>query len=836
MIAENAVSNNDIIDMAGYNVNLFSYTIIKMPFPQYSPMQEFVLDTFFDPSKHYRELLFACGRKCVAKDTLVFTKNGAVDYIQNVGFSTGIKPVYEVITVRGRKIKTSADHKFLTPDGWKKLSDLRKHDKICVPEKLEIWGNEILDEEKVKLIAYLNQDGSWGKGQSLRFTNCDKKLLAEVYTSALSSYGIKGKYNHKNGRSPNAFDLTLTQEKKIANANQLYNWIRSLEFKNEFPTIIFSLKKELVALFINRSFACCGCVSTHYRSRNHQRTNETQTEIVFADGNHEKVRFYQMLLYKFGIISQVQRRSRERCTVLRIADSESLRLFIQEIGNIYGKENACNKIVYHKSQRKDRTVDVIKSIIYVGEEETYDQTVEPESQYIANGFIVHNSAKSVMSSVISLFSVYKMLTQIRDPHEYYGIPQKKRIYFQLLAANREQAQDISFDYIRSFASTSPYLRNHIKNSTNDEIEFDNKLCIKVYNSSARSVRGESSALIIFDELAHWIDNRGNLSGDEIYTAAMPNLKVMKHEGKPGDAKSVLLSSPAGRQGIFWELFKTGDQVRVLQPTLEAGENPWRCVLQAATWEMNSKYEFKCKNCPNVNDANVCNSCPSFDLKIEWVKNPDKFECEYNGLFVDTINPALSRENIMACVSDKIFCDLTQEDKATQRVIALDPALTGDQYALVMCHMEGDVIVVDLVKIWNALDKEHPIQLRLVQEYVEHLCKNFAVNGIVVDQFQSASTVQALQEKGLPAILVPATSKSNQTSYERMINRINTRTIMYPPHKTLLNELSFLQRKVAGKSVRYEASINSTDDICDAIARAVEYLEVHSGRRIMVDKL
>ncbi len=448
------------------------------------------------------------------------------------------------------------------------------------------------------------------------------------------------------------------------------------------------------------------------------------------------------------------------------------------------------------------------------------------------------SAKSLRSSALLLFEAYKLMTRFSDPHAYYGIPSKKGIFCQLLASNREQAQDVNFDYVRSFASTSPYFHDKIKNCTNDELILQKNIHIKVYNSSSRSARGESSMMIIFDEAAHWIVDRSNLSFEEIYAAAMPNLKVMKHEGKPADSRSIITTSPGAKQGLVWEMFRTGNQERVIQPTLEAGENPWRLVWQSETWSMNPKYKFECRNCAHATDVRHvgCLTCDSNEMKIEWIKSPDRFMQEYGALFVDTCDPALSRLNIDACIDDKIVTSLIMQEKIKPRVIALDPGLSGDAYALIMCHMEENYIIVDLIKTWNAIDRDHPIQLRLVQEYVEKLCGLYNIVGIVVDQFQSASTVQALQAKGLPAVCVPATAKSNQTSYERMINRINTFSIRYPPHRTLLNELYFLQRKQLGKSIRYEASINSTDDCADALARAVEYLEVNSGRPITIDKL
>jgi len=83
------------------------------------------------------------------------------------------------------------------------------------------------------------------------------------------------------------------------------------------------------------------------------------------------------------------------------------------------------------------------------QERILDTFYNPENRYKELELICgRKSGKSLISSAILLFEVYKMLTLIDDPHEYYGIPSRKNIMFQLLASNREQAQSINFDYIR----------------------------------------------------------------------------------------------------------------------------------------------------------------------------------------------------------------------------------------------------------------------------------------------------------------------------------------------------------------------------------------------------
>lgn len=473
------------------------------------------------------------------------------------------------------------------------------------------------------------------------------------------------------------------------------------------------------------------------------------------------------------------------------------------------------------------------------QEQIFDTFYDPVKNYKELLLICgRKSGKSMLCTILLLFEVYKMLVHIKNPQEYYGLARNKKIMFQLLGSNRDQAQQVSFDYIRSFATSSPYLRDKIKNQTNESLEFENNLVAQVYNCSARSARGQSSAIVLMDEICHWIFERSNLSSDEVYKAVTPNTQILKHMGKQADSKVVLLSSPAGRQGIGWDLFKSGVPEYVLQPTLEHGEHTWRCVFQVPSWIMNPKNTFNCKGCPDVGNNEKCKSCLSFDMYKYWIQDKDNFDMEYGALFCDVVNAALPKEMIRACINNKIFTSVEMEEKSIPRVISLDPGLKHDAYALVMGHLDvpTNMIIVDLIKHWMPLDRDHPIDIKAVERYVENLWRKFYVTHIVLDQYQSASTVQTFQQKGMPAYCIPTSSKTNLESYERLINRINTQTIRYPQYDTLINELDFLQRKVMGKTVRYEAAINSTDDITDALAKMVYVLEKERPIKLTVDKL
>jgi replicative DNA helicase len=48
-------------------------------------------------------------------------------------FRTGVKPVYELRLGSGRRVRATANHPFLTIEGWAQLADLRAGDRVAAP-------------------------------------------------------------------------------------------------------------------------------------------------------------------------------------------------------------------------------------------------------------------------------------------------------------------------------------------------------------------------------------------------------------------------------------------------------------------------------------------------------------------------------------------------------------------------------------------------------------------------------------------------------------------------------------------------------------------------------
>ena len=77
-------------------------------------------------------------------------------------FDNGIKPIYEVTTQLGRKIKVTLNHPFLTVNGWKALQDLKVENRIAVPRSLPILNRKPypVKDYHLTVLGYLLAEGN----------------------------------------------------------------------------------------------------------------------------------------------------------------------------------------------------------------------------------------------------------------------------------------------------------------------------------------------------------------------------------------------------------------------------------------------------------------------------------------------------------------------------------------------------------------------------------------------------------------------------------------------------------------------------------------------------
>ncbi len=266
----------------------------------------------------------------------------------------GIKPTFQVTTRLGRTIKTTLTHPFLTIDGWQPLAELKTGTRIAVPRKLEVFGKADMRACEVKLLAYLIGDGCLTKGCP-EFTVGKPKLQSDFEEAVGDFGGVETSLIQSANRT---LALRIKKSGERSNApNPLRRWLESLGLNGcnshakFIPAEIFTLKRKLVALFLNRLFATDGWACLLACG---------QAQLGYSTVSEKLARQVQHLLLRFGIIAALKKRavkyrdSHRTAWQLDITDALSIKAFIKEIG-IFGKEEAIGQITLALENRRYQT-------------------------------------------------------------------------------------------------------------------------------------------------------------------------------------------------------------------------------------------------------------------------------------------------------------------------------------------------------------------------------------------------------------------------------------------------------------------------------------------------
>lgn len=117
--------------------------------------------------------------------------------------------IVEMRTALGRTLRCTPDHPVLTPDGWRPVGELGTGSRIAAPRALPYFGDEVMSDAKVKLIAYILSDGS--AQSSIGVTNALPEIEQDLTDIAA------------------AFGMRLVRYRKRASDTYQYRFVSSLE-------------------------------------------------------------------------------------------------------------------------------------------------------------------------------------------------------------------------------------------------------------------------------------------------------------------------------------------------------------------------------------------------------------------------------------------------------------------------------------------------------------------------------------------------------------------------------------------------------------------------------
>ena len=102
-------------------------------------------------------------------------------------FCTGSKPVYQLRTQLGRSLKATANHKFLTIQGWKRLDELQIGDRIAMPR-------QIPSLESTEIFNLAVSDIYWD--QVINIDPLEEELVYDLTVPSLENFVANNFYVH----------------------------------------------------------------------------------------------------------------------------------------------------------------------------------------------------------------------------------------------------------------------------------------------------------------------------------------------------------------------------------------------------------------------------------------------------------------------------------------------------------------------------------------------------------------------------------------------------------------------------------------------------------------
>lgn len=523
------------------------------------------------------------------------------------------------------------------------------------------------------------------------------------------------------------------------------------------------------------------------------------------------------------------------------------------------------KVLYEFSER-----DYLTYLYNEGRCNISEQDHERRQLVLALG---RRSGKTALSGIFASYELYRLLN-LYNPQRYYGLPNGNRIQIISVATDKDQA-GLLYNEVTTHLAKCEYFKPYIVNVTQGWVNFRTPFDIEKYGPSlrqqdgkfvsfsgkttlrvtfksciAKGLRGSGNIVVILDEVAHFKD-KGNSSAKEIYDAITPSVAAFSRKdpqtglpaidpttGEKADVEGriILISSPLGRSGKFYELFDLA---------MRGGEGSEDLLaVQAPTWEVN----------PTI---------PSKYYKRKYHEDPVTFATEFGAQFSDQAVGWIERETDLTVCCHPEHRPIMRSRPKEPHQMGIDVGLVGgevgDGTGIVITHVDGPRIILDYHEYWFAgvdwresnphLGGEYPtpyartladverLDFDEIAEWIVSLSKRFHITAGLFDRWNGIPLEQTLHKRGLKQFKAEFFTRdmSSKIYQSAKMFLFDERLVLYDwpiperareggvPHSPLIAELLSLQATQISKNivlVEAPKKKGAHDDMADAFVRAV----------------
>jgi replicative DNA helicase len=402
-------------------------------------------------------------RECVTGDTLVLLADGRrvpihdlVDTAPEVLamssegrivrakseriWRVGTRPVFAVRLASGRTIRTTGRHRLFSGTGWVTVDALAVGDRLAIARRIpEPCIPDRWPDRRVALLGQLIGDGSYLRGQPLRYTTSSEANSALVADAAREEFGAT--VTRYTGRG-SWHQLLISGNGNRWHPDGVGGWLGRLgirgqrSYQKRIPEAVFQLGDEQVALLLRHLWATDGTIAPRRAGRGSPGVHySTSSPGLAAD--------VAALLLRLGIVARVvsTRKAGYRPGYLvGISGATDQRRFLDVVGAFGPREPQARRFaaalagrttntnvdtvpmesfsrvkalmrsrgISHDNElramaERDLFWDRVVSIEPAGDADVFDLTVPGPESWLADGIVSHNSGALEQDSDVILF-------------------------------------------------------------------------------------------------------------------------------------------------------------------------------------------------------------------------------------------------------------------------------------------------------------------------------------------------------------------------------------------------------------------------------------------------
>jgi replicative DNA helicase len=221
-------------------------------------------------------------------------------------FSTGRKPVFRLTTQRGNSVRATANHKFLTIDGWRRLDELSVGVRVALPRSLSGPDKVSMTLAELGLLGHLIGDGCTLPRHAIQYTTNDESLAKTVADLAVEVFG--NRIRPRISKERDWYQVYLAAAERLTHGvhNPVVSWLTKLgvfglrSFDKRVPDRVFLQPADHIAHFLRHLWSTDGSIHLSH-GRGHY------VNVYFASSSQLLATDVQRLLLRLGINARIGR-------------------------------------------------------------------------------------------------------------------------------------------------------------------------------------------------------------------------------------------------------------------------------------------------------------------------------------------------------------------------------------------------------------------------------------------------------------------------------------------------------------------------------------------------